>query len=373
MITFSTPISETQLLTAHNNNIVVFTSDLVKTPAKAEITIGTNMFTYYPHPNRTFYVNFLEWFNKLINIDNYTDDLNPDLTTAYVYDWTAKSLLELSINFKITFTDNFFEDITKTVKVLNASVQEEYYKRTYPLNSSIADSFPMTPYQNSTLKSVYVKMWRGMPFDLTMYTGTATDIEIVNISNLLDATFPVEGKVNRIVFCDGALDTSITDVLSLANGYNRLTINGYDLLVEVDDSICDGVYLKWINEQGGYSYWMFPKGERSRPIKSLGVLNNDFKNVQDTTSPAIQLGKRSNDMMKFTSDTLTEDQNLLVKTLFDSTKVYLFTGVAFELNTSTDWLEVEVNNNSVVVERAKTTNNEYQISIDLPRRNTRTL
>ena len=63
--------------------------------------------------------------------------------------------------------------------------------------------------------------------------------------------------------------------------------------------------------------------------KSLGSINNDFFNLEDTLSQSKQLGKESLDRWTIFSDDLTHNDMNIAKGILTSPKVYLFTGIRF--------------------------------------------
>lgn len=374
-IIFSTDIATDKLLLAYTNNIVGFNSDNVLLPTKATVSIGTSVKTLFPSPTGKFYLNFHEWVTSLINIDNFRDDLQVDIApNGYVYDWTSKIYLNNLITFSVVLSDGTIETTTRDVKWLSAYLQAEDYKLKFPIGNSLTSPVVLSTYENRANQSCFLKYWEGYPFDITIYNGVSPRMYIKNLTNLLQCDFAVN-KVNRIAFDDGSTNITVQNVLPIMAGFNRLQItsNALNYYIDIEKLIdnCNGHYVKWINELGGWNFWLFPFGNRNRRTRDLGELNNDFYNIPDTTSPTVQIGKTSNDLVQVTSDILNADESTLLQSIIDSPKIYLFTGQPFAKANYNDWLEISLNTTDVRVVNAKEKLNKFNFTFDLPQRNTR--
>jgi hypothetical protein len=377
-IVFSKDISTTTLLLAYVNNVVEFKSDSELPVLKADIYFGDQIKTLYPAPDGSFWFNFKELIKTLVNVDNFTDDMNLDVQDdGYVYDWTNKAYLAGVFTFRVTFSDLSFEQTPKTLKWLSALMQLENYKRRQALLDA-ASVFVLSPFAKASNLRSYVKYWEGFPFDITLFVPeTDEPILVTNQTNLLDYSFEDPFTITRLAFSDGNDDVTLEDVLPLAEGFNDLKIeNGespaYYLTVEKIVDGC-GTYLKWINELGGWNYWLFHSAGRTRAAKDIGELANDYQNLPDTISPTVQMGRTSNDTLPVLADSLTPDEVLLLEGIFDSPKVYLFTGEPNAKNRFNDWLEVSIRNTSLRVKQPKQELNRFELQIELPQRITRTL
>lgn len=376
MIVFTKDISTTDLLLAYVNNVVEFNSDSVSPAVKATITIGTSVKTIYTLTDYPFEYNFKEWITSIMNVDNFKDDLTLDiLVDGYVYDWTDKVYFNNDIAFEVFLEDDTTETATKNVKFLSAYLQDNTYKQKYPINSSLNAPVILSPYLKATNNSCYLKHWEGYPFDISIYTGVSDGLTVLNQTNLLDTTFTPVNTINRIALSDGYTTTTIEDVLTLVDGFNVLKFTSNDLdyyaTLEKINNTCEGHYIKWINDLGGFNYWFFDNGSVDRNIKDLGELDNDFDNFTDTISRTIQIGKLSNDTLQVTSDVINEDENLLLSGILDSPKIYLFTGQPFAKANFNDWMEVSLDTTRTRITHPKRSLNIINLSFSLPQRNTR--
>lgn len=146
-----------------------------------------------------------------------------------------------------------------------------------------------------------------------------------------------------------------------------------NFFVEKTSSYCNGHYLKWLNSFGGWSYWLFYKGNENIQTREQGVLNNDFNNLEDTVSPMISLGTESQNTISLFQEGITRDEMLLLRDLLDSAKVYLFTGVAFTQSSDKDFVEVIVKSGNFRLSNARERINNLSLTIELPMNVTRKL
>lgn len=379
---FDTDISEDNLLLAYVNNVVKFYTDTTSSPVlNAEITFNGSVKKLYPGPDGKFEFNFMEFITALINVDNFKDDLNVDIVAnGYAYDWTQKVYIEGACLFKINFADLTFESETRSLKWLSALMQLEDFKRKFPIIFEADKLFALSPFSKAANEKAYVKYFEGYPFDISFYIPGVTEdefpISVENKSNLLTYDFSHAFRITRVAFCDGNSTTTIEDVLSLEAGLNDLLFSSgaknYEVFVDKVEA-CSGVYLKWINELGGWNYFLFFEAGRTRQAKDLGDLENDFYNLPDTISPMEQMGRTSNDILPVVTDILSADEVLLLEGIFDSPKIYMFTGQPNAKNSFNDWLEVSIKTTTLKVKQPKKVINKFEFQIELPPRNTRTL
>lgn len=372
-ISYLKDVSETNLLFSHNNNIIEFSSDSALTIRDCIITVGTNIVTLYPNPYGVFYYNFNEIVASLINSNNYTDDLNADVSVSYFYDWVSRNYLSLDVDISINFTNDTSDQDSKTLQFLLSSVNLRDYNNRFPFTIGIDQINLMLPLVNSANNKYYAKYFNGYPFDVTVYRdkNTALDMDIDNLTNAQNITYDsIEAELFRFVFSDGRTDTSLEDVFPLITGLNniRFRLDGSDdkfLELEKQEG-CNGVYLKWLNNNGGYSYWLFTNNAGRRGYKERGYINNDFENIGDTVSQDISLGLDSKDALTVYDSNLNENQKNLIATILDSPKVYLFTGAPFSQNNFNDWMEVKNKTRRYDLKQVKRDLYNISLSFELP-------
>lgn len=374
-ITFLKQLHEDKLNLIYNNNVVEFYTDSTEQILKAEITIGSTTITLFPDPTSKFFYNFKELMIAIMNTNNYADLLETDLDSSFVYDWASEVYLNTDIVFTIFLGNNTTDSITKDIHFLSGFVQLRYYKQAYPAADLLTTKTALLqPKINDSYYNHFIKYWAGFPFDITIFK-IVNDFTILNKTNAIDFTFDTTSAVNRLLFSDGRTDVSIEDVLPLQNGYNDLDVDtDFNILTEKITGNCeDKHYLKWINSLGGWNYWLFDKGNESLKNKESGFLFNDFNNLNDTTSPLVNLGKTSQNNIQLSAHCLTEFERVLLHDMLDSPKIYLFTGVPFSKNTFNDWMEVNLVGGTFAVANARGNQYNLNATIELPNNITRTL
>lgn len=373
-IVFLKQLDNTKVNLAYNNNLVRFYSSSSFTPVNATITIGSNVVTLFPDPNGVFTYNFKDLITTILNVDNFKDDLNPDLDVSYVYNWTDKISLTDDIVIEVLLSNDSIETNTTNITWLSAFVQLRDWKRTYPATELLTTDVALLQKKNNTdLYDYHLNYWNGYPFDLTLYANEET-ITITNEVDLSNVDLDFD-KISRLVFSDGRTDVSIEDTINLQEGFNNLDFGGFfNLNLNKSVDHCpNGIYLKWINSFGGWNYWLFNRGQEQLKTKELGALNNDFNNLEDTISPLVSLGKTSESAIKVREQRIKEYDKVMLSDLLDSAKVYLFTGLPFSQNTFNDWIEVNLSAGTFVLENPRSDLYRLDLTIELPTNITRTL
>ena len=384
-IVFTKDISESKLLMAYNNNVVRFSSDSGLVPLSAQI-IGLGIDNrLYPHPNGSFYFNFKDDVVAEIITKNFSDTITTNVidgdTNSFTYDCADGCYLEGAVTFRINFTDDSFEEITRTLHFIAGAEQLEDYKKNEVLFSTSVFCV-LSPMQDATNNTSYLKYWQGYPFEFSFYNknfDTAPDFTLKNRQNGLTNDFNSKSKVSSFYICDGDIDTTSSEVLPLVNGLNELQFlvddvnQDINLVIDKVDSDC-GVYIKFLNKYGRFSYWLLSKNNfRNRSSKYLGEIENDFENLEDTTSPTIQIGKAGDEGLKCATEKLNESEKLIFEGIIDSPKIYLFTGERFAKADLTDWMEVRLKTTSFPVKSQSKKRYQYFVEFDLPARITQTL
>ncbi len=387
MIVFINDISETNNLMAFNNNVVRFTSDTEdKIILKAEITLDAQVITIYPSPDNIFYFNFKEYVMPKTNTNGFVDNINPELDASDIntFSYQGTGWFRDDVLFKIIFTDTTSETDNRNLFFLNSVEQLQNYKRNETQQTGeVIFLTPLTPLTNN---KYYVKYWEGYPFDISILRRENTvDFKLLNTTNLLDYVFNEKDTITRLFFCDGSTDESINDLLPIALGENviKISSNGgselpiiyADIFLTVDkQDVCEGVYIKWVNNYGGYSYWKFDNFyQQSTNTKSIGELNRDFENLENTFSATTEIGKTANDRLIVNTDLLTDAERVLLQSLFISPKIYLFTGEPFARASVNDWVEVKLITSNNVVRNYKQQPATFKFEFELPDYYTQTL
>ncbi|KGO91740.1 hypothetical protein [Flavobacterium subsaxonicum] len=398
MIVFTPEVDTTKLRLAYNNDVFRFRSNSALAPLYCDIQLaGSQDFNIpdvnlrlYPDPDGNFFVNFKPYITALINTTNFQDTLSPDLQTLYpqtfLYDRTTAHYIQKGTWFRITLNDNSVESDYKIFDYICGVTQPD--SRISLQKNSI---YALAPFKQNTTNSYYLKYWQGYPFDVTLYVPKTGPLQVKNLTTLFSMNFSHTGQVKRLFFSDGRTDETLEDILPMQEGFNNLQLK-QTIPLSANDTIdidtanntiyltlqkvpyqC-GVYLKWFNALGGYSYWLFEDTYSiDRSTKQLGELDFDNANIEDTLGRTLQIGKESQDTFKIIAELLTPDERTIVEGLLDSPKVYLFTGKPYARNAAQDWVEVTLKTTQARIKNPRQQLTNFTFDVELPVRYTQTL
>ncbi|KAF2518261.1 hypothetical protein E0W68_09560 [Flavobacterium salilacus subsp. salilacus] len=382
MIQFTSPINHTKLRMAYNNDIIEFYS---QTPnaSYADITTSGLNIRLYPNPSGKFWVNLMPYIKGLINTRDFSDNVQTNIQSpipeSFVYTYSDGTdngvYLGLRVKFAITFEDESTESTTYDLAWI-AGVQQignNVSLSKYGVNV-------LSPFKEGSTNMHYIKYWQGYPFDISIYYDSLY-LKLKNNTNMLWADFEVDIYINRFFFSDGRTDETIEDVLPMVDGFNEIRIlregeeleNDKFLIVEKVPYQC-GVYLKWFNAMGGYSYWLFENTYSiDRSTKHIGEIDRDYSNLEKARGRVISIGKESQDTVRVIAELLNDDERAVVEGILDSPKVYLFTGKPFSQNSYTNWTEVSLKTGSARLKNPRQPLTNFSFDLELPERYTQTL
>lgn len=383
-IIFTKDIPINKLLTAYNNSIVRFNSNSVLSSVSAEISFLGDSIVIYPHPNGSFYFNFKDYITAEINTKNFADDLTYNLDSSdpdtFTYNVADGCYLEAEITFKINLSDSSFESTTRNLHFIAGVEQLEDYKKNEILFSA-NQIIVLSPVASRTNNTTYLKYWEGYPFEFSFYNREfpIAPFTLKNKTNGLDFEFNSKSKVTSLFLSDGRTDVTLEDFLPLVIGQNDIQFlianvnQNINLIIDKAESDC-GVYVKFLNKYGRFNYWLFNKKYfRTPSSKYLGEIDNDFNNLEDTTSPTLQIGKVSDSTIRCAAKNITEDEKRILEGIIDSPKIYLFTGERFSKADLNDWMEVRLKTTSLPPIDSNKKRFTFYLELDLPARNTQTL
>jgi len=127
---------------------------------------------------------------------------------------------------------------------------------------------------------------------------------------------------------------------------------------------CNGVYLKWFNGYGGWSYHLFERWESKQKLKSKGKLTRNYVDVLGHDKE-LEMGMTSQD--NITAYTQVEEyQKKIIDTLFASPKIYLYLKKANEFDSNNyldNWQSVRLGTTNVELLNNK--DNIYKVKINV--------
>lgn len=370
-VQFSTTLSETTLLRSFVDNEVYFNSDSASPAFKCQITVDNEpSFEISPDKDGVFYFNFKSVFSKLVQ-DFFEDDQAIDIDdtdlTSLVKDY-SQIYKAVPITFQVSLSNGSTETASLNINLLQATSNYEDRKKQ---QISVLDSFAVLSQpeegSNRTFREVY---FDGYPFDIQVYKNTPGNVTITNRGNLDSVVLNLPNKINRIFFSDGEKDVINENILSLAKGVNELEFNTTELTTIFLDRRTPkcGKYLKWKNNDGGWTYWLFEElPEEIRDIRDKGYLNKRSGNLTNN-DPIRNIGKTSVDSIRIGTINVEPYYRRKMESLAESPKVYLFMADQFSADDPTNWLSVRVNNRSFPVQLPKNTIFDLSFEIELPER-----
>lgn len=379
MITFSKSLSESDLLNAYNNNIIEFSSDNILDSKKCVINLGGKDIELSPNSSNVFHFDFSEVVPILINQNNFVDEIVPLLISSnapsYLYDDTENTFFNELVTITITFSDNSTEETTKTYKFLKSVEQLEQNKAGTVTGGS--DLYILAPFKKETANTYDLTYFEGYPFDISIFANNLGALNVLNQTNGLDYDFTLLSTISRLFFSDGRTTLTIEDFVPLVEGLNQLKLTrGADIIyINLTKVLSvEGNYVKWCNQYGGWSHWLFNcRHLRGRQTRDLGSIFNDFNPVAETTTPFYEIGKTAQDTITLKSDSVSLKDQTIIDGIFDSPRVYYFTGIRLAQVTAVSWLGVRLKSENNLIKDFNRNIKNYKIDLQLPQRKTMTL
>lgn len=382
MIQFVKDIDVDKLRMAYNNDVLRFYNNGTAPAVWAELALraGTDEDIFrvrlYPNPQGRFFINLKPYITAIINTRNFEDvmetNLRKQLFPSFLYSFSQGTYLNRTLHFTIMHADGLNTNATYNLSWLAGVEQPGDYTR-------LAADQPLvlSPFKRDATNQHYLKYWQGYPFDMAFYSGSINFITLHNETNGLGRQLSGLSVVNRLFFCDGRTDETLESFIPLIEGFNKLRLGTgatqKNIILEKIPYKC-GVYLKWLNRYGGYSYWLFEDTYSiDRSTKQLGELERDNENLENSFGRTIQIGKESQDSMRIIAELLTEDERRIVEGIIDSPKIYLFTGRPLSRNNFNDWVEVVLKTSNTRIKNPKQPLTNFTFDIELPLRYTQTL
>lgn len=309
-------VNGSKVLPGYNNNVFEYSSDNAESPTNSLVTISVGAINYEfeisPDSDNNFYFNTREIAKALLGdfVDGFdysdgNDAIDPN------------KKIDFDISFKVNFPTAPQEELIFTgYSFLKAAKQ---HRENLSIDANMYDFVTriLSPIQE------YI-FWEGYPLSYSFFDGT--NVTRYLKGNGLDVfTPPIQPSETR------------TD--------------------------CFGVYLKWLNQYGGYNYWLFERvyqeSERSR---DFGVYERPEPVIQED-SDVLQLGKTTTQRMSIKTN-FANKWYPLFQHLMRSPEVYLFKGNKDQENDIEAWQRVrtsgQLNYNS------KRTTQDIDFDIILP-------
>ena len=228
----------------------------------------------------------------------------------------------------------------------NLTKNIEFYRGAKQINEPIFDNSLQLLSPSTNGVDYSLSYWEGYPFDFSLHkAGNQVRVKNVNSGVLSNYMYPTSTNMFRVVVDKATDNWTSSEFLALNDNLNRLEIYQFSTfktnvnLKKVSDKC--GVYVKWFNNQGGYSYHLFDEyytdGIKG---KSIGTVNNNqFQNVGSGRSKETKsLGFDGTGTMQIKT-TADRNESEVLKSL--STSPYVQVWSAQKPNQVGKWIDVD--------------------------------
>ena len=328
-----------------------------------------------PSPQGVFYFNFKVYSKSYLTEEdlqdriNYNTDLQDGGSLTKQDDFFFDSFF---ITIKIILDDDTIISKNTVINFLRAvKDNERFFKYLFIEKDSLIEYIAPTIYY-----------FNGYPLDIGVFSNQLTNIGLSNNDNPNDgnsvalSTYQQANNYQfaRVILSNGETNIKSTNGNDLIQNMNAIYITDFD---EVDFAIkifnlkkiehCGGHYLKWLNRSGDFSYFLFSnKHEQSIKASDKGKINNDFNNKKSTVSRYLSKGKTSKREMRLFKQSADEEMRYFLSDLIDSPRVYYYTGERGQAASDISWIEVNVTDSDLELQRPKENKWDFYLEIEFP-------
>lgn len=334
-----------KLLNAFNNNILVFTDDGNLDVKSCTISIS--------EPSQSGFPTFrLSPINNQFEFNLY----EVSKITAKYYKF-RDTIQDYNLGLKRDDFVTFYMDLEIEITLEDGSKTDD--TKGFTFLKSVSQIYPVKDYEQgfNLFSKSNLTFFKGYPFDVSLVGNTSepltvknnvkgNEIEYTSIEErlvysrgdyMIDSSPYAKGNVVLRVeeMTDYNLDN--IDCGSFPNGnpildvgYNdvSLTKEGKEIkcLIRLRD-ICEGVYIRWIDDNGCWSYWLF--SSKYTENKSVRTLDSYRVNEQDITTQyesELIMGKEGEKAYTVYDTNITSDEANQLKSLPDSPRIELYNG-----------------------------------------------
>ncbi|MDG3581757.1 hypothetical protein [Galbibacter pacificus] len=368
----SQPEGINNVLSAYNNSIVKWDNNTLSNITYGEVhtSVSTLPFKVYPAPDGTFSINLKDIIKVELGDEPFEDSIEPDLSTGdFIYQ---------DPNLKLTFNPEFRvcnDNATcqgQSIGFRLIKSAEDILGYVQKLNAS-PNMYLMLPSENNVdFKATY---FEGYPFDVALLNvENSKTIKIKNASTGMEVSEATNDiNVKRIVVSDGAYDWTSEDILPLTPKQNKLEIYVNDvfknnLVLDRIDAKC-GVYLKWFNRNGAYSYWLFDRFYEDILKTKTDTKNKyyvGYENIENLNK-IYQNGNKTIERSYTLTTTVRKEDYKTIESLYMSPFVQMYIHqTPFNQVSNKDFINVEIEDKSYVVSEQKNGKIQVKVTITMP-------
>ena len=322
---------------AFNNVIVEFNSNAPVTYSKCEIEVTylSDVYDFVITPiDRNFYFNLKQIASKIAKKNNFKDELTNISLGLNTYDL----FFLLSVKYTIVFDAGGTETSTQNYN---------FYKSVMQINNPLPSIFNTTNVLD-IVNYADLTMFKGFPFDFSIYTQS--DVTIKNdflqteevltkvdssnrlfLSNGLDFLGSFGGRVNSIsggfMVNNNCANVSKSDLVKVGANVLKLSEATSETILNLDVKDSCGVYLRYFNNYGNYSYWLFEDvSNTDLKVQTKGTVNVDFEDINETYTTELTTGKLAQKFVNLRSKNLDKNKRKQLESLFTSPRIDLYLG-----------------------------------------------
>lgn len=381
MIVFEKRPPQGEVLYAYNNNLLEFYSNFPAQAVSATVVVNGHSFTLFPDPQGRFRANLKNYVPVLINNNNFADGIpqHDEQFIAQTANGTPGTFLQVTVAITVSSGGllPIVENTSLTLPFLKGVMQAGNYKNNQMNGQTGRTLYVLAPTPNN-MQPCHAVLFSGYPLDISVLsTEAVAAIALLNTTTQSEyiAEQPQNAFVHRLYISNGY--EGIDAQLGISFGENDIIIgtgeNSFTLKLKKTEERC-GVYLKWLNPMGGWSYWLFdPVYSMERSVVQTEPLENDFHDLRETVSPYISTGYESSELLNIAARNINSEEKYLLDTLAESPKIYLFKGERNQPFSRTDWLEVSLKAATYKTQQNKRDVYNYSFGLQFPKRNTMTL
>lgn len=357
----------TEFYPAYNDSFLKFTTSYGDDDRAVIKLDDTYQFTVFPYSDGNYLFNMREVVKAIVNTNQFKDEIDVSGAGWGYSDSSLHKEIEVSI---MAYGDGTSEGTNSIYSFTKAAKQygDKQFNNPYQLLLPSEDGI-----------NYHLTYFEGYPFEIPFRFLSSTDnITIYNqrTKQLSTQFTPAHAAAYRLYIDKGLSNWNSSGVLDIPDMMSRLDVrvngvvkNTIELTKKADEC---GIYLKWFNGDGSYSYWLFHQWYKqdysAREIDRIAT--NNFSNIYENTEGLSKItGKGGETSMKLKT-TVTAHEKNQIESLFTSPKVQMWS----EKSPYQDgeWVDVKVVSNGFTFNN-KRTRNHINVEIELPERITQTL
>ena len=373
-----------KMIAAHNSNVLLWESDDLTGVTKGTVivTFGADDYTFEvsPSPDEVFRFDLREVIKSILGEANGATAYN-----SVFYNYADLSKL---IDIELKVTDGVAPEQTTTITGvrITQAVMQIGSKNGANLIDYIGDASRLG-YILDTYKGAYSRSFKygedlqkivhfkHFPFSISFYVPAGvTNIGFVAADDTAvgGVTGPDLDTIITVPIGTGADDIDYDQpkgLFEIADNVDDIQANYIDLYhynYEYRDD-CEGVYIKWLNPLGAWSYWLFTHIYTG----TIDVGSRREKAVYADTmtgqaSRTATISQRAVEQITIAADGLEAERLRWINEMLSSPKIYLYTADKGTETTAADWVEVKALQGSSQTYNSKRGSHQFIATLELP-------